>query len=125
MTVSEYATLDLDNISLSRLVEILSRIRIRGCGVEHWEASDSTNGFHVTISCRCGGCRLVWDDADRFSKDQSRPVYARDVLFGRRGRKLWLNQKGKDVSGLNSEAASSISGSVVDPPYPGDNSHGY
>ena len=88
-----FETLDLDRIGVSMLEEVVGKIEARGCVVLDVFVSGGLDGFNVTLDCRCGACRLVWDDDRRFAWDMGRPVHMRNVLFNLgRSRKLYLDR---------------------------------
>lgn len=85
-----YDTIDLDGVDEEYLARVVLKIVRHGCKVVGFCRSDGLNGFHVFVRCKCGLCRFVFDDSARFEKDMNRPNYARNVVFQKRRRKLYL-----------------------------------
>ena len=87
-----YETIDLDKADRDTLRKVLAKIEGRGCKVLKVRISPSMNGYHVEVVCRCGACRLVFDDPERLARDLCRPVFSQNVLFDVRRRKTYLDR---------------------------------
>jgi hypothetical protein len=78
-----YNTLDLDKIDKYQLLEIVNKIKMQEC-CEAIQVKDSfSKGYHVLLTCRekCDKCRMVFDDAKRFSMDSMRDEKFQNTLF--------------------------------------------
>lgn len=80
-------TLDLDFNDKDRIADIYAKVGVcpdRSILVA--SPSASLNGWHFRIVCKkdCDLCRLVFDDAERYSRDLRRPLRTRDVLWNKK-----------------------------------------
>jgi hypothetical protein len=87
---TNYETLDLDRADRRTLQRVIYKVEKMGCRVLGISISPSLNGYHVEVDCRCGACRLVWDDPERLAKDLHRPLLSRNVLFDVRRRRTYM-----------------------------------
>lgn len=87
-------TLDIDTNDKETIKRICYKI-VQCPYIIDFDFKHSTSkGCHLILKCfiECDKCRLVFDDARRFSYDQNRPKYARNVLFDEKERVLTVKK---------------------------------